>query len=392
MNVDICIISPSLLETATTRGGGCEVSDYNVALQLSKHHSIIILSTFYKKYQKQIKVNEGFYIKQIPIISPKNYPPKSNVESIILYLITWLSSFLIACNIFILKLRKKLKIIIVHNPETALVSTFLAKIMNIKTIYAEGNITPWYNPFIFEKKKSLLNKILDFFSSNLKILMCKNAVKIRTQSDSIKNGMIHSGINAKKIVVIPAGIDSNEFKPIKKIDRKLTRVGFIGRLNEIKGVPLLLEIVRTAEMELPDIKFLIFGDGHYKHCFESLSNIEHVGFITRDRLNAELAKVQTILSFQFELGRAEIEAMASGKAIIASNVGELPKKIKHLEEAILCDPNVQSYIDALKLLSKNNGLLVNISTNARELIISKYSWNIIGKEWLELYNELLNQS
>ena len=106
-------------------------------------------------------------------------------------------------------------------------------------------------------------------------------------------------------------------------------------------------------------------------------------------LNKELSKVQAILSFQAELGRAEIEAMAAGKTIIASNAGEMPNRIKHLDNGILCAPNVQSYINAITLLSKNHELLTILSKNARELIIREYSWNIIGKQWLHMCNELL---
>ena len=119
--VDICIISPGLLETGTTRGGGCEVTDYNVALQLSKYLDISIVSTYKDKYECIRQVNEHFTIEQVFFPALKNYPFKSKFGIAMNHFSTFLYSFLVAIKV--VKLRKKnLKIIIVHNPQTAIPS------------------------------------------------------------------------------------------------------------------------------------------------------------------------------------------------------------------------------------------------------------------------------
>mgnify|MGYP007112959093 CR=1 FL=1 len=63
---DIIIISPGLLETGTCRGGGCEVSDYNVAIQLSLHYNVKIIYKIasYKKILK-ILINITFMLFNI---------------------------------------------------------------------------------------------------------------------------------------------------------------------------------------------------------------------------------------------------------------------------------------------------------------------------------------
>ena len=97
-NVDICIISPGLLETGTIRGGGCEVTDYNVALQLSKYFDVSIVSTYKDNYKCIIPVNEHFTIEQIFFPALKNYPFKSKFEIAMNHFSTFLYSFTLTKN------------------------------------------------------------------------------------------------------------------------------------------------------------------------------------------------------------------------------------------------------------------------------------------------------
>lgn len=388
--VDICIISPGLLETGTTRGGGCEVTDYNVALQLSKYLDISIVSTYKDKYECIRQVNEHFTIEQVFFPALKNYPFKSKFGIAMNHFSTFLYSFLVAIKV--VKLRKKnLKIIIVHNPQTAIPSILLAKIMKIKIIYGEGNLLPWTDPYILPIKTTFLSKIFHCYNLYFGLFACNLADRIRTQSNSIKNGMIRYGIKSKKIKVIAAGVETDLFVPSNETEEcePNIMVGFIGRLTEIKGVRLLLEIVQKSVKELPNVRFLIFGEGPCKHYFMNLPNIEHLGAVPRNELNNYLSKLHIVLFFQKELGRAEIEAMSSGKAIIACKMGEMTEMIKHLENGMLCEPQSGEYIKAIKDLSLNPALRKKISKKARETAVNLFTWDMIGTQWLSLCTELI---
>lgn len=392
-DIDVLIISPGLLEAGTCRGGGCEITDYNVALQLSNYFRLVILSPYYNRYLKTIMVNESFSIEQIPFPAIKNYPPKSNREVLASFLLTWIYSILVAVKVWLLIIRNNLKIIIVHNCQTAMISVILAKIANVKIIYAEGNITPWADPYIVSYKRKLLPRIWYFFNLKTLKFICRWAHCIRTQSESIKQGMVGQGIDPAKIQVIPGGIDPNEFVLDEKINHEnFVYVGFIGRLTEIKGAPLLLDIIHSAEKELPNVKFLMFGDGPYRDQFLGFANIEHIGMVPRDQLGSWLSKVQILLFFQKELGRAELESMAAGKGIIACNVGETPNFIKHQINGLLCIPTKDSYIEAIRSLSNNPILLKKISANARKMAIRDYSWGKIGLKWLSMCKFVLKDS
>lgn len=387
--VDVCIISPGLLETGTTRGGGCEVTDYNVALQLSKYLDISVISTYKDDYKCTLQVNEHFTVEQVFFPALKNYPFKSKFEIVKNHIFTFLYAFLAAAKVMKLR-RKNLKIIIVHNPQTAILSILLAKIMKIKVIYSEGNLLPWTDPYIIPIKTTLKSKLFHIYNLYFGLFACLLSDRIRTQSSSIKNGMIKYGINSKKIEVIAAGVETDLFKPNREVEKDVTnlKVGFIGRLTEIKGVLLLLEIVQKSVKELPNVRFLIFGEGPYKSKFMNLPNVEHLGAVPRDELNNYLSKLHIVLFFQKELGRAEIEAMSSEKAIIACKMGEMTEMVQHLENCILCEPHPEEYIEAIKKLSLNSNLRKKISKNARETALELFTWDKIGAQWLSLCIEL----
>lgn len=382
--IDICIISPSLLETNTIRGGGCEVTDFNVGLQLSKHFNICIISTYFKEYKGKQRINANLVIDEIPIPAPNKYPPNSKLEIYVQLIITYLFSVLAAIKVCKL-ISKKLKILVVHNPQTGLISALIAKIVGVKLIYAEGNTTPWTDPYICpnEQRKSSVDKF--FF-----IYLGKISNAIRAQSKSIKEGMINQGLHPDKIEVIAAGVDVNEFRPIsnRDLESSTLRIGFIGRLTEIKGAPLLLDLVIKSADQLPYVRFYIFGEGPFERHFMGLPNIEHIGSVPRTELNQWLSCIDIVVFFQKELGRAEIESISAGKAIIACNEGEMPLMIKHLENGYLCNSDVQSYIDAIKYLSNNLTLIENLSINARKHAEKTNNWDTIGSQWHSLCMKL----
>jgi glycosyltransferase involved in cell wall biosynthesis len=68
---------------------------------------------------------------------------------------------------------------------------------------------------------------------------------------------------AEKIRVIPLGLDleAELRQPLPQLSDGVLRVGWIGRLVEIKGVPLLIATIEEAARRDLPIEFLVAGDG-----------------------------------------------------------------------------------------------------------------------------------
>lgn len=389
-NIDVCIISPSLVETGSNRGCGCEVTDYHVALMLSRTMKTAIICPFFEKYVKNNKINDNFSILNMPFPAQKKYPPTSTTEIIVGYALCYIYSIFVAFKLISLS-RFGLKIIIVHNPQTGLLASVVARMLGIDVILAEGNITPWADPYVYATKLSSSQIFIQQLSLKMMVILGKISSSIRAQSNSIKSGMTKNGINPEKICVIPAGIDLNEFSPSSETYNDIFNVGFVGRLSDVKGVPLLIKVIELAETKLPNVIFSVFGEGPYKQQLKEYSNIDHLGSVPRSSLNVELEKIQAVLFFQTELGRAEIESMAAGKAIIACNTGEMRDVLVDGHDSILCDPRPEEYVRAIDLLRVDSELLRKISSNARAKAADLYSWDSVAIQWEFMCQKLLNR-
>src|SRR5215213_1976062 len=109
-------------------------------------------------------------------------------------------------------------------------------------------------------------------------------------------------------------------------------VGFVGRLTEIKNIPLLLKAARIYreqnETDLPKLKFVIVGDGHLREGLEreaaDLGVRETVVFLgNRNDTDVFYAGLDIVALTSLNEGTplSLIEAMANGKAFVSTAVG-----------------------------------------------------------------------
>jgi glycosyltransferase involved in cell wall biosynthesis len=121
------------------------------------------------------------------------------------------------------------------------------------------------------------------------------------------------------------------------------RILFIGRPFYLKGVDLLLRAFNEITDEFPDFTLRIIGHlpekDQYRHLFEGKPRIEFYGAVMPDQV-IELAAecyVLVLPSRSEGMPRVLMEAMASGRPIIASRVGGIPHYIRHGETGVLFD-------------------------------------------------------
>jgi len=127
-------------------------------------------------------------------------------------------------------------------------------------------------------------------------------------------------------------------------------VGMIARLDLSKGQETLIEASRLVLKRHPQTKFFMIGDDHlpgqpclnkYRRMVRDFG-LEHSCFLLGFRL--EIQKIIqgldiTVLPSWWEsLPLVLLEAMASRKPVIASNVGGIPEIVTHMKEGQLIPP------------------------------------------------------
>jgi glycosyltransferase involved in cell wall biosynthesis len=391
LDVDVLFVFPGTLEALTKRGGGREEVLLRVATELSSSFNVSIVAPFFRSYKKVIMRSSSLMIENVYFPALKNYPPKNRFSSVIhTFSIILFYQLLLVMKIIQLK-KNKLKIIILSDAFSGIIPAVVAKLLNIKIVYYEGNIIPWADPYIFPRNIDAIITLWRSFNLIVRCTLCKLANAIIVNDGLIMEGMVKHDIRKSKIFIVRGGVDTSTFSPIEVAMHLKAEfhVGFIGRLTEEKGAPILLKLCKTAINMLPQVKFMIFGDGPYKKYFETLPNVKHIGWVDHNTLPKWLSLVDVILSFQKTFGKAEKEALSCGKPIIAFKIGEMSMLIKDKETGLLCSPCIDSLIEAISKLVNDESLLKRLSENARREAITRYDWNIIGRLWKNIVEYVL---
>jgi glycosyltransferase involved in cell wall biosynthesis len=202
------------------------------------------------------------------------------------------------------------------------------------------------------------------------------------------------------VVHIPNGIDSSAIaSACKKNDRRKNTILFVGRLERMKGVDILLHAFALLHCdEKHPVELRIVGDGtlrsHLEHLAHKLGVTHHVrflGFVPAPAVYREFASATIFcaLSRTEALGNVFLEAQAAGCPIVATNVDGIPDIVEDGETGLLVDPEEpRDAAKAIEKLLSDAGLREQLSTAGKQNAKS-YDWDDIAKQYEAVYRDLL---
>ena len=194
---------------------------------------------------------------------------------------------------------------------------------NIPIIYSH------HNPCYKDTFKRIINK-----NPNFGYLQC-------ISNNQMKDIQIN---DFKKIFVTHNCVDTNLFKP--NVERKDDFVMYLGRLNYNKGVDIAVNLAKDSKIPLLIAGPLRENEKEAKLIFEEKvkpylnSQIQYIGEINdQEKINL-LSKSRALIApsrWNEPFGMMNIEALACGTPIIATNKGSLKEIVKHNETGYLCN-------------------------------------------------------
>lgn len=209
----------------------------------------------------------------------------------------------------------------------------------------------------------------------------------------------------KKIRVIPHGVDTEIFKPLNKTEvRKqfsLPDPGFLilfgaykATNDNNKGFDLLCESLHLLQQQHPakEMEVIIFGTTGDVANLSIPYKCRYLGYLDEETLSRLYPAVDVMLvpSRQESFCQTAIEAMACGTPVVAFNATGPKDIIDHRKNGYLAEPySTQDFADGIQWIIENNGRTVDLSTNAREKVETMFSEQIIIKQYVELYSEIL---
>jgi glycosyltransferase involved in cell wall biosynthesis len=207
---------------------------------------------------------------------------------------------------------------------------------------------------------------------------------------------IHSGVDIARYAA--ARVDIEEKKRSLGLNPKELVVGTVGWLLPIKGPMYLLKAMAPIWQSYPDIKLVFVGKGdleeklRLKASLMGVSDkVEFLGW--RDDIPEimQLLDIFVLPSLNEGMGRVLVEAMAAGKAIVASNTGGIPDLIMHGHNGLLVPPGDSSRLaGAIIMLLKDTHRREEMGKNGKLLAV-RYSVESMVNKIDNLYKTLLTQ-
>lgn len=211
---------------------------------------------------------------------------------------------------------------------------------------------------------------------------------------------------AEKTVTIPNGIDLSQFSPdgtmpvpsdLVGIEKSGGIVGMVARLWEQKSPQDFIRSIPFVVNVILDAKFLVIGDGHLKAELERLSrqlkvsdNVFFLGWRQDVKALLKMLDVFVLTSLWEGLSVSILEAMASGKPVVATNIKGNNELVVDGETGYLVPPKRPEQVGERVLnLLMNRTLAQKMGLKGYQRVKENFSiQNTVGKI-NQLYDTLL---
>jgi phosphatidylinositol alpha-1,6-mannosyltransferase len=222
------------------------------------------------------------------------------------------------------------------------------------------------------------------------------------------------GFPPEKTRVVYPGVNSDRYHP--SVDGTALRSMFtaphgqllasIGRLQRRKGHDLVLRAMKALESELPQLEYVIVGDGVERHTLEALTRelglsgrVHFEGEVPGERLAEYYAAADIFVlatridQTDFEgFGLVFLEAAAAGRPVIAGRNGGVAEAVADGETGLLVEgDNVRELSDAIRALARSPALRAQLGAKGRSRVERQFSWQRAADQILAIHSELASQ-
>ena len=222
---------------------------------------------------------------------------------------------------------------------------------------------------------------------------CEQAVFVRCISDFCR-AQIMTWVDPTawtRFHVVHCAIDPDAFKPAlpNASERGPLRLLSVGRLEPIKGYPLLLEAIARLVSEGVDVRLEMVGGGLLEDALREQvlrTGLEKVvtmrGALSAEdvQLSMERNDVLVVSSFMEGIPVVLMEAMAKGLAVICTSVGGVGELVEHGVNGCLIRPgSVDALVNAIMDLSRGQRQLEAMRHAARATILREFDIRKTGQ-------------
>jgi glycosyltransferase involved in cell wall biosynthesis len=216
----------------------------------------------------------------------------------------------------------------------------------------------------------------------------------------------HLKVQDGKVDLIYNGVDIDLFHPPQneEVEERFSQptVVYIGRMVGKKGIQLLINSIPEVLHNVPEARFVFAGSGNlplYRKVVEEAgipkNNVSFVGYLGYFE-RSEILRGATVFvnpSYFENCSISILEAMSSGCAVVAHDVGGNPELIESETNGFLVP--LFDYVklaESISLLLKDENFNRKIGKEARKTVEKSFSSKKCAEETFRLYKRLLDGS
>ena len=247
---------------------------------------------------------------------------------------------------------------------------------------------------------------------NYETKVLRKADSVICISETLKKEAISRGVNPEKITVVTNAVEKDMSKKKSKSSSlksakeslnasKTTKVvGYIGSLREMEGVDLTAKAVAKLVEKDHDIRFFVLTGENGQAELRALC--KKLGIADKSTIMGPVPHEEVPVFYDlidlFIVSRPEtrvtklvtplkpFEAMAMGKAVIASKLPALEEIIQHEKTGLLYTPdNLESLVDSIEKCIQDDDLTKSLGDSAKDWIKENRTWDIVVKNSLKAY-------
>lgn len=309
------------------------------------------------------------------------------------------------------------KILHAHDASSSLLTVLLIKKLFKLPLIIQIHGFPLREQYInLAKSKSLISNFVWFLTRmwhNVAVNLIKTSfAPVLVNNSEVKSFYESCGVPSSQIKIISSAVDLRIYEKellskvnaltrlgINELNQKVT-FGYIGGLRPEKNVEMLIKAF--SDFLKYDAgakaKLLIIGEGSMKRHLEEKVNENNLrgyvlffGFIADAYQLLNAIDIFVLPSLSEGSPFSLIEAMAAGKAIIASNIPAIREIVEDGKEALLFNPYIPEQLkEAILKLYHNPELRRKLGQNA-EKKVKQYDINVVFPKIIEVYRARLER-
>jgi len=223
----------------------------------------------------------------------------------------------------------------------------------------------------------------------------RKADAIYAFTEAERQRLLDVGIPEQKVFVIPVSVDYAKFSKIQKKNNHLT-IGYLGRFVRLKGSHRLISPLGRLAEEFPQVRIVFGGpqtDPDYAQTvIDSMSkhpNFEYLGVLSPEQFY-QLTDIVLVPSSSETGSITTLEAMACGKAVIASNISPMNEYIDDGVSGLLVE-NEEQFYDYCRDLVQDPVLMQRMGKNAQEKA-KQYDQERVFNDMEAIYNRVISKA